>query len=286
MFVLTYLINLSVSVWASTTELINFPIWSWFLVLAPHVITWVFGPVVPALAPASQCWSECFYWCCLFSVLSLSDPLTVKLNWKQLSKTPPKNLRNDLNQIQFGICKQGLCLPSGAEGWNIFVLNWPPLSAVMWTTAPTLSSPRRAVMRASGVSVVLLKPLVLISSHALSHTNTYPPTLPHDMSAPPTRGSQSRCLLHAPCPVINVENLIALVSGWSYQRGMNEITSDAAPLCLILNQITVCNLSSCELTWVQRKSPHIPLSLLSSNSYEVGFFSHPGSYFWTFIRTV
>lgn len=50
----------------------------------------------------------------------------------------------------------------------------PPLSAVMWTAAPTLGSPRRAVMRASGVRLVLLKPLVLIGSHALSHTNTYP----------------------------------------------------------------------------------------------------------------
>lgn len=210
--------------------------YSWFLVLVPHVISWIFGPVVPALAPDSKCWSECFYWGCLFCVLSLRDLLTEKLNWKQLSESEKKNQRNDLNQIKFGICKRGLCLPSGTEGWNIFVPTWLPLSAVMWTTAPTLDSPRRVVMWASGVCVVLLKPLVLIGSHALSHTNTYPPTLLRDMSTPLTRGSPSRCLLHAPCPVINVENFIALVSGWSYQRDMNEITSDAASLCLIALQ--------------------------------------------------
>lgn len=46
-----------------------------------------------------------------------------------------------------------LYLPSGAdsEGWNVLGLNSLPLSTVMWTTATTLGSLRRAVMWASGV---------------------------------------------------------------------------------------------------------------------------------------
>lgn len=46
-----------------------------------------------------------------------------------------------------------LYLPSAAdsEGWNVLGSNSLLLSAVMWATAPTLGSPRRAVMWASGV---------------------------------------------------------------------------------------------------------------------------------------
>jgi len=46
-----------------------------------------------------------------------------------------------------------LNLPSGpdSEGRNVLGLNSLPLFAVMWTTAPTLRSLRRAVMWASGV---------------------------------------------------------------------------------------------------------------------------------------
>lgn len=72
-----------------------------------------------------------------------------------------------------------LYLPSGAdsEGWNVLSPNSLPLSAVMWTAAPTLGSLRRAVMWASGVQLVLLATPCFWKAATHSHTNTYTPAL-------------------------------------------------------------------------------------------------------------
>jgi len=53
--------------------------------------------------------------------------------------------------------RRRLCLPSGSdsEGWNVLSLNSLSLSAVMWTTAPTVGSLRRAVMWASEAQLAL-----------------------------------------------------------------------------------------------------------------------------------
>lgn len=62
----------------------------------------------------------------------------------------------------------GLTVKAGISlAWTVL-----PLFAVMWTTAPTLGSLRRAVMWANGVKVVLLKRF-----ESLSSTTTYSPAL-------------------------------------------------------------------------------------------------------------
>ena len=108
-----------------------------------------------------------------------------------------------------------LYLPSGAdsEGWNVLSLNSLPLSVVMWTTAPTLDSLRRAAMWASGVLGSPPYTFVLKGSHALRNTHKHTPApFTHTVSTPPKRGSPVGCLFYVLSPVISVENLFLLVS--------------------------------------------------------------------------